>query len=266
MSRKVPPVDTSTEAWSKFVQSTGAIFSNWTVLSLACDNAWGGMRSQGKAQHMMQNALSLFAQGGQPVYADELSDFFEDTVLDAFSCDAEDGSCREVAEKIVRQFRLCVHEGNFSEADEMIGAAGAAAGRALALSKEAPTTVDTALPALSGGCPADPGLGGGAGALEKPPTTGVGLTGVGGGKSPVDTFSGNNFWAKPTGGFEDDPVLKQLSGQAPAAASSGAAPMDLGTVPRGGSSQGGRAKSPQRPQVDDDGFEMVTRKGRRRGR
>ena len=30
------------------------------------------------------------------MYADELSDFFEDTLLDQFSTDAEDGSCREV--------------------------------------------------------------------------------------------------------------------------------------------------------------------------
>jgi len=38
------------------------------------------------------------------VYGDELSDFFEDRILDNYSTDAQDGSCREVADKIVRQF------------------------------------------------------------------------------------------------------------------------------------------------------------------
>ena len=38
------------------------------------------------------------------MYGDELSDFFEDRILDNYSTDAEDGSCREVADKIVRQF------------------------------------------------------------------------------------------------------------------------------------------------------------------
>ena len=38
------------------------------------------------------------------MYGDELSDFFEDRILDNYSTDAQDGSCREVADKIVRQF------------------------------------------------------------------------------------------------------------------------------------------------------------------
>jgi hypothetical protein len=167
---KLPPVPTDTPEWSKFVQATASHFSNWTCLALAVDQCWGGMNSKQKGEKMLVDTLTLFSQGGFPVYADELSDFFEDTILDAFSTDAEDGSCREVAELVVKQFRLCVTEKDFTEADKVIATAGAAAQRALQHCVAAPTTVDTVTPGLSGGCPQDPGLGGGAGAMEMAPT------------------------------------------------------------------------------------------------
>jgi len=48
------------------------------------------------------------------VYGDELSDFFEDRILDNYSTDAQDGSCREVADKIVRQFELCYKKNDYT--------------------------------------------------------------------------------------------------------------------------------------------------------
>lgn len=270
MPNKVPPVDTSTEGWSKFVQATGAIFSNWTALKLATDNGWGGMNSKGKAQKMHQDALALFANGGEPVYADELGDFFEDTILDSFSCDAEDGSCREVAEKIVQQFQLCVHQGDFTAANQLIQNAGAAARRALEMtglrSYEAPTTVETSVPALQGGCPRDPALGGGAGALERKPPTASQSTSSATDGAKAANFATNTFWATPMPTFDDDPLLNKLSPKA-VAKSAESTSMDVADSSRH-HGQGVRGQSPQRsgPVVDADGFEVVTRRKGRRGR
>ena len=282
MSDKEPPADTTSEAWSKFVQACGAMFSNWTCLALAVDNCWGGMNSKKKGEEMLQDCLTMFANGGPRVYGDELSDFFEDRILDNYSTDAEDGSCREVADKIVRQFELCYKKNDYTEADVLISGAGAAAQRALAQCVEAPTTVDNVAPALSGGCPSDPGLGGGAGALERP-TLGPAAHET---KSAIkNSFAHNNFWSAPMMTTDDDPVLAALSSpkQAPsgAAATSGyhsakgegtnaygvvdrsSAPVAMETgVPRG--SRGIRGNSPEKPRIDEDGFETVTRKGRRR--
>ena len=139
--------------WPKFVEVVGSVFQQWTAFHLAVEQGWGGMSSQQKGEKLLQDTLTFFVQSTpqDPVYADELSDFFEDTLVESFSCDAEDGSCREVADAIVRQFSLCVVNGNFAEADQIIAQAPVAAARALqqsqagteAASLSAPDSADT---------------------------------------------------------------------------------------------------------------------------
>eukprot|EP01052_Picozoa_sp_SAG31_P063274 SAG31_NODE_22212_length_531_cov_0.979167_1_plen_151_part_00 len=88
--------------------------------------------------------------GGDPVYPDELSDFFEDTLLDQFACDAEDNSCREVAEVLVRQFQAAVIMGDFTQADQLIANAQRAANEALQRSVAGQETAEAATDAALG--------------------------------------------------------------------------------------------------------------------
>lgn len=123
--------------WPKFVEVLGSVFQQWTALHLAVDQQWGGLGSQQKGEKMMADTLTFFLQSTpqDPVYPDELSDFFEDTMVEAFSCDAEDGSCREVAEVIVKQFTACVVNGDITTAEQLIAQAPGAAQRALQASQ-----------------------------------------------------------------------------------------------------------------------------------
>ena len=139
---------TEQPGWPKFVEVVGSVFRQWTAFHLAVEQQWGGLSSGQKGEKMLHDALTFFAQSTpqDPVYADELSDFFEDTLVESFACDAEDGSCREVAEAIVRQFTMCVVNGTFAEADQIIAQAPEAAARALQQSQTVPDDESASLP------------------------------------------------------------------------------------------------------------------------
>lgn len=134
--------------WPKFVEVVGAVFQQWTAFHLAVEQQWGGLSSPQKGEKFLQDTLTFFIQSTpqDPVYADELSDFFEDTLVESFSCNAEDGSCREVADTIVRQFTMCVVNGTFAEADHIISQAPVAAARALQQSQLGATDASTSTP------------------------------------------------------------------------------------------------------------------------
>lgn len=139
---------TEQPGWPKFVEVVGSVFQQWTAFHLAVEQQWGGLSSGQKGEKMLHDTLTFFAQSTpqDPVYADELSDFFEDTLVESFACEAEDGSCREVAEAIVRQFTLCVVNGSFAEADQIIAQAPVAAARALQQSQTVPDDESASLP------------------------------------------------------------------------------------------------------------------------
>ena len=107
-----------------------------------------GPEASTKGEKLLHDTLTFFVQSTpqDPVYADELSDFFEDTLVESFACDAEDGSCREVADAIVRQFTMCVVNGTFSEADQIIAQAPVAAARALQQSQTVPDDTSAVFP------------------------------------------------------------------------------------------------------------------------
>ena len=67
--------------------SIGSIFNQWTALHLAIDQQWGGGSSSEKGERLFQDTLAFFAQSTpqDPVYADELSDFFEDAMTERFA-------------------------------------------------------------------------------------------------------------------------------------------------------------------------------------
>jgi hypothetical protein len=134
--------------WPKFVEVVGSVFQQWTAFHLAVEQQWGGLSSPQKGEKLLHDTLTFFVQSTpqDPVYADELSDFFEDTLVESFACDAEDGSCREVADAIVRQFTMCVVNGTFAEADQIIAQAPVAAARALQQSQTVPDDTSAVVP------------------------------------------------------------------------------------------------------------------------
>lgn len=151
---------TEQPGWPKFVEVVGSVFQQWTAFHLAVEQQWGGLSSPQKGEKLLQDTLTFFMQSTpqDPVYADELSDFFEDTLVESFACDAEDGSCREVAEAIVRQFTMCVVNGTFAEADRIIAQAPVAAARALQQSQTVRDDASASVPdgAYEAGAAAEP--------------------------------------------------------------------------------------------------------------
>ena len=83
------PVANATQSpgWPQFQAVIGSIFNQWTALHLAIDQQWGGGSSSEKGERLFQDTLAFFAQSTpqDPVYADELSDFFEDAMTERFA-------------------------------------------------------------------------------------------------------------------------------------------------------------------------------------
>ncbi|CAI5468011.1 unnamed protein product [Closterium sp. Yama58-4] len=117
-----------------FREGVRLVFARWTALQLAVENQWGGGRSAEKAQHMQADLVHFCYSKRGAVYSDELEEWLDEATVKDFSMEVEDGSLREVADKIVEVFKAC-RDGNFTLVQQLqeAEAAAAAKGRRAAL-------------------------------------------------------------------------------------------------------------------------------------
>ena len=99
------------------------IFGGWTCLKLAVENEWGGDNTRGKALQLMQTTILQIANSQAKVHADEVEDFLDQSLVDEFNVEAEDGSPQQVAQLLVTIHREA-QNGTSATADELIKRAG----------------------------------------------------------------------------------------------------------------------------------------------
>ncbi|KAG6545204.1 hypothetical protein Mapa_013316 [Marchantia paleacea] len=109
--------------------------SRWTALQLAIQNGWGGQSSNEKCQQMYSEILSFFTCSKEQRYIDELEDLLDQSMLDNFNVEIEDGSIFEVSEQLFTVHEECV-KGNFDNVKKMFATAS---GSGAQKSKELPT-------------------------------------------------------------------------------------------------------------------------------
>ena len=71
------------------------VFGEWTALSLAVENDWGGQSTRDKALALLERTLE--ALNTPVVHRDEVQAFLEDALVEDFNIEAEDESPRQVA-------------------------------------------------------------------------------------------------------------------------------------------------------------------------
>ncbi|CAI5979023.1 unnamed protein product [Closterium sp. NIES-65] len=117
-----------------FREGVRLVFARWTALQLAVENQWGGGRSAEKAQHMQADLVHFCYSKRGAVYGDELEEWLDEATVRDFNMEVEDGSLREVADKVVEVFKAC-RDGSFTLVQQLQAeeAAAAAKGRRSAL-------------------------------------------------------------------------------------------------------------------------------------
>ncbi|CAI5490691.1 unnamed protein product [Closterium sp. Naga37s-1] len=117
-----------------FREGVRLVFARWTALQLAVENQWGGGRSAEKAQHMQADLVHFCYSKRGAVYGDELEEWLDEATVRDFNMEVEDGSLREVADKVVEVFKAC-RDGSFTLVQQLQAeeAAAAAKGRRAAL-------------------------------------------------------------------------------------------------------------------------------------
>ena len=76
------------------------VFGEWTAISMAVENDWGGPSTRDKALSLLQRTLQ--ALNTPVVHRDEVEAFLEDTLVEDFNIEAEDESPRQVAEVLCK--------------------------------------------------------------------------------------------------------------------------------------------------------------------
>lgn len=120
--------------WRAFVSGVQAVLQLWTALALAIDNNWGGGDSNGKAQAMFDDLLSIFRRG-KDIYNDVIEDFLLVRMDESFHCRCDDGSIEEVAQLLVRMYTEC-GEGNFQRVQEAIAQLNDRRGKGLSAARQ----------------------------------------------------------------------------------------------------------------------------------
>ena len=90
MTSSAPPLPES------LVASVRIVFGEWTAVSLAIENEWGGGGTREKALALLDR--TLHALNTPVVHRDELEVFLDGALVDDFNVEAEDESPRQVAE------------------------------------------------------------------------------------------------------------------------------------------------------------------------
>jgi pre-rRNA-processing protein TSR2 len=99
-----------------FEEAMEKVFSHWTILNLAVEQAWGGRDSRAKADQLKWEIIDGLAAGGRrkrpPCHTNEddvqeFADFLYERLYTLFHCDSEDGSDAEVATVCLRLYNTC---------------------------------------------------------------------------------------------------------------------------------------------------------------
>ncbi|CAN6439737.1 unnamed protein product [Victoria cruziana] len=107
-----PPAKLSPEALPLFSEGIHLILSRWTALRLAVENEWGGRSSHQKFDKLVMDLISWFTVSKDILYIDELETVLDESMLEYFSAEIEDGSIEEVAEQLMTLHEECL-QGNF---------------------------------------------------------------------------------------------------------------------------------------------------------
>lgn len=108
------------------VRAVHAVFAEWSALSLAVENEFGGRNSREKALGLLNrlvDGLISAAERGANVYVDEIEQIIEVTLIDEFNEVAEDDSPRQVAEVLCTLYREA-REGSSATADMLLQRVG----------------------------------------------------------------------------------------------------------------------------------------------
>ncbi|GKV07354.1 hypothetical protein SLEP1_g19147 [Rubroshorea leprosula] len=100
-----------------FQEGIGLLLSRWSALQMAVENEWGGRDSRRKADLLVSDISSFFANSKEPLYIDDLENILEESLL-SLNTMAEDGSIEEVAEKLMVMHEECL-EGNYQSIEKM---------------------------------------------------------------------------------------------------------------------------------------------------
>ncbi|KAI9504096.1 Pre-rRNA-processing protein TSR2-domain-containing protein [Coemansia spiralis] len=126
-----------------FIEGVDHILAKWTALELAVQNGWGGRSTQKKRENMVDEVVEYFdrlVQKRQAVESTELEELLVDIMGEDFNVMLEDGSEKEVADRICQIFEEC-KQGNFATVDRLAderdareakGAGGSAASKSQA--------------------------------------------------------------------------------------------------------------------------------------
>eukprot|EP00918_Siedleckia_nematoides_P088965 GHVU01195634.1.p1 GENE.GHVU01195634.1~~GHVU01195634.1.p1 ORF type:complete len:159 (-),score=39.94 GHVU01195634.1:1313-1789(-) len=96
------------ESFKSFYEAALQAFKNWTALSLAVENGWGGRHSQKKREDFFEAVIDQFRTRGSGVKADDLAEDLEEQMAGRFSVNLEDDSQDEVAQLLVELYSDCM--------------------------------------------------------------------------------------------------------------------------------------------------------------
>ncbi|KAJ3341947.1 hypothetical protein HDU93_003768 [Gonapodya sp. JEL0774] len=120
---------------STFSHAITLIFTRWTALQLSLQNI---RDEKDTLAHMHSETLDFFRRYGDQVYPDELRDNFETYFDQVFNVDLEDGSAAQVGRELVKLYKEIVKEGkadSYNRLRELLagpgGSSSAAASRIL---------------------------------------------------------------------------------------------------------------------------------------
>lgn len=83
-----------------FKQAVAAVLAQWTLLTLAVEQGWGGRDSHRKRHELYEDLIAEFDQN-KKVDAEELADSLSERLMRDFSVEVEDDSDLEVAKLLV---------------------------------------------------------------------------------------------------------------------------------------------------------------------
>jgi pre-rRNA-processing protein TSR2 len=100
------------------LRAVPVVFGEWTCLKLAVENEWGGPATREKALGLLQRIMDGLA-GSAEVHRDEVESLLEAALIDDFSIEAEDESCKEVAQ-ILFMLHYEARQGQTTTAEALI--------------------------------------------------------------------------------------------------------------------------------------------------
>ncbi|XP_058747162.1 uncharacterized protein LOC131620167 [Vicia villosa] len=106
------------ESLQAFNEGIGYILNRWAALRTAVDFMWGGDNSHLKAQQLIADVCSWFAQSRGPFYIDDLKTLIYEGMNDAFDLEIFDGSDKDMAEEILAIREECL-KGDFRYIDHL---------------------------------------------------------------------------------------------------------------------------------------------------